>query len=146
MKSAIILFIFLSAFSAEAKGKVNVYNIMRGAAKRYSIPERLLLSVCWVESRHKVNALNELDGDSPSYGLCQIKYETAKGLGFKGQAQELLDGKTNARFAAKYLSFQLKRYNGDEAKAIRAYNRGHFDGVLFSDYYKKVMVAMEMFE
>lgn len=84
----------------------------------------LLSALCFVESSHQPAAYVHVDGNSPSYGLCQIKYETAKWLGFKGKAGELFDRNVNAYWAARYLGYQISRYNGDTRKALSAYNAG----------------------
>lgn len=65
-----------------------------------------------------------MDGNSPSYGVCQIKLETARYLGFSGTAKQLMKPENNIFWAGKYLSMQLKRYNNDPRKAVAAYNAG----------------------
>lgn len=96
------------------------------ATQTYQLPPGLLSSLCYVESKHKIDAVHHDDGNSDSLGICQIKYETAKHLGFKGTKADLMDPKNNITYAAKYLKSQLKRYNGNSPKAVAAYNMGHF--------------------
>lgn len=84
----------------------------------------LLSALCFVESSHRPSAYVHVDGNSPSYGLCQIKYETAKWMGFKGKASELFNRDTNAYWAARYLSYQMTRYNGNTRQALSGYNAG----------------------
>jgi soluble lytic murein transglycosylase-like protein len=88
------------------------------------IPERNLSAVCYVESKHNAGAYVHNDGGSPSIGLCQIKYSTAKFLGFKGPSKLLFDPYVNAFYAGKYLAYQVHRYKGDWKKAISAFNAG----------------------
>lgn len=95
------------------------------ASQTFELPPGLLEAVCWVESRHMVGAINQHDNGSPSLGVCQVKLETAKMLGFAGDKQALLqDPAVNAYYAAKYLRKQLDRYDGDAEQAVAAYNAG----------------------
>jgi soluble lytic murein transglycosylase-like protein len=102
-------------------------SIILSAAKAAKVSGALLLAICTTES-HLKNVKVPHDGGSPSYGICQIKYETAKQLGFKGQAEELMNPKTNAEFAAKYLAYQESRYGTENWCLISAaYNAGSFN-------------------
>lgn len=84
----------------------------------------LLSAICYVESKHDAGAYVAMDGTSPSYGICQIKLNTARHMGFVGSASELMHPTTNAVYAAKYLQWQKRRYK-DQMKAISAFNCGH---------------------
>lgn len=88
------------------------------------LPPGLLSATCWVESNHKVNAVNVDDGGSSSYGACQIKLETAQMLGYTGAVKKLKDPAVNVYWAGRYLKYQLDRYDGDPRKAVAAYNAG----------------------
>lgn len=87
------------------------------------VPSLLLEAICSTESSYDYSVINHKDNGSPSIGLCQVKLATAKMLGYTGKDKGLLDPFTNARYAAKYLHKQLKRYK-DLDKAIAAYNAG----------------------
>lgn len=100
--------------------------LILSAAKAVGVPGYLLLAICTVES-NLTNAIVWHDGGSPSYGICQIKHETAKMMGYKGKAEGLMNPTVNARLAAKYLKFQLKRYSNDYCMAVAAYNAGSFN-------------------
>ncbi len=104
---------------------------------QYGLPNGLLSSLCWIESTHKINAIHHDDGGASSLGVCQIKLETAKELGFKGTEQQLMNPKMNIKYAAKYLAFQIKRYKSVN-KAVIAYNRGNARGLMTSKYQRKV--------
>lgn len=58
-----------------------------------------------------------------SYGLMQILFTTAKGIGYQGHPEGLYDPDLNIQFGAKYLSLQLRRF-GSEELAAAAYNAG----------------------
>lgn len=61
-------------------------------------------------------------GDA-SYGLSQILYRTAKGLGYPGEPAALADPSVNTLYGAKYIRLQLERYP-DLTQSIASYNMG----------------------
>lgn len=95
------------------------------AAKAVKVPGALLLAICIHETGLK-NALVPHDGGTPTFGICQVKKDTAVFLGFKGTAKELMNPETNALYAAKYLHYQLDRYDGSWSKSVSAYNAGSY--------------------
>jgi len=94
------------------------------AAKKAAVSGALLLAICSHESHLKNVAV--MDGKTLSYGICQVKLATAQQMGFKDAPERLMIPKENAKWAAKYLKFQLKRYHGNNCKAVAAYNSGTF--------------------
>lgn len=99
--------------------------IILAAAKKIGVSGSLLLAICSHESGLN-NVYVHHDGGSPTYGICQIKYETAKMVGFTGEAKELMDAEKNAKWAATYLKYQKSRYAGDWIKSTAAYNSGTY--------------------
>lgn len=96
------------------------------ATQTHSLPVGLLSALCYVESTHNVSAIHHDDGGGNSVGVCQVKLETAKMLGFKGTERQLMDPKVNVEYAAKYLKKQLNRYGQNSPKAVAAYNAGTY--------------------
>lgn len=115
------------------------------ASLNFHLPPNLLESVCFVESKHQVSAYNKNDKGSPSYGVCQIKYSTAKMLGFTGSPAELQNPKINVYYAAKYLSHLQTRYHSNISKMIISYNRGSAKKLTHTRYSDKVYSAWEEF-
>jgi len=105
---------------------MNYVSIILLAAKKAGVSGSLLLAICTHESGLK-NVLVPHDGGSPTYGICQVKYDTAKMMGFEGKAKDLMVPETNAKWAAQYLKFQKKRYDGDWMKSTAAYNSGTYN-------------------
>ena len=105
---------------------------------QYELPEALLSSLCFVESRHKISAVHHDDGGADSLGICQIKLTTAKERGFRGTSKQLMRPEMNIKYAAKYLKHQLDRYDGSIEKAVIAYNRGNAKNLTTSKYQRKV--------
>ena len=102
------------------------------------LPQGLLESVCYIESGHDAHAIHPHDGNGTSYGICQIKLATSRTLGFKGSAKELMKPEVNIEYAARYLARQIRRYKGDYARGVCAYNRGHSESHGGSSYVAKV--------
>lgn len=113
--------------------------IFLSATMQFNLPPALLDSLCFVESKHEVTAIHHDDGGSDSLGVCQVKLETARWLGFQGTEQQLMNPKVNAYYAAKYLSRNLKRYNGQVEKSVIAYNRGSAKNLRHTQYSQKVL-------
>lgn len=96
------------------------------ASQSFNLPPGLLSALCYAETRHKpYKVLIERDGKE-SLGLCQMKLDTARMLGYNGSRERLLTPGINAHYAAAYLRKQLNRYNQDPRKAAAAYNAGRY--------------------
>jgi soluble lytic murein transglycosylase-like protein len=102
----------------------NLLTIFVTVSSTFGLPPGLLQAICYVESTHRPHVVNLKDGSSSSYGTCQIKYETAKLVGFRGQPKDLLNPQTNVYYAGAYLKKQMRRYNNNIWKAVSAYNMG----------------------
>lgn len=108
----------------------------------------ILLAICSVESNSVYNSINISDKGSASYGCHQVKYNTAKMMGFKGSITELWFNKeTNKKLAEQYLLWQYSRY-GTWEKAIAAFNSGSIKlnkkgEFVNKKYVKKVLKEVE---
>lgn len=118
---------------------ITVLLLFNPASTAFDLPNNLLASVCYIESHYDANAMRHDDGNGDSLGLCQIKLQTAKLMGFNGTAKQLMNPIVNSHYAAKYLSHQLIRYNGNVTKALVAYNMGSAKSFTRSKYSDKVM-------
>ena len=118
-------------------------------ANKEGVPAPLLSAICFTESSHRPYVTAYDDNGSNSIGLCQVKLGTVRDLGFKGKLNDLYNGEINAKWAAKYLKYQLNRYHNDWRQAIAAYNAGsaiwsrkHPGWLINEDYIGNVMRAM----
>lgn len=109
----------------------------------------LLPAVCWVESKHRVHVVAHKDGSSSSYGICQIKLETANWMkeyyrvpGPPVGHKQLMKPEVNGFYAGLYLKYQTKLYNGNLNCAISAYNAGRCIKSNQNTYVKKVLNKM----
>lgn len=87
----------------------------------YDVPKDLVHRVVRRESNYRPTAHN-----SGNWGLMQIRHATAKGLGYDGKAEGLLDPETNLRYAVRYLRGAYIVAGGDKDHAIRLYSRGYY--------------------
>ncbi|EIE48841.1 lytic transglycosylase [Salipiger aestuarii] len=87
----------------------------------YEVPRELVHRLAIRESTHNPGARN-----GPYYGLLQILPQTARGMGFRGSATELLNADTNLQYAVKYLRGAWLVSDGDQDKAISWYARGYY--------------------
>jgi soluble lytic murein transglycosylase-like protein len=95
--------------------------LIRKWAKIHDIPETLLHRVIQRESDYRATARN-----GPYYGLMQILPQTARGMGYRGEAAGLLDAETNLEYAGRYLKGAWMVARGDEAAAVMWYAKGYY--------------------
>jgi soluble lytic murein transglycosylase-like protein len=88
----------------------------------YKVPASLLHRVVHRESRYNPKAYNKRG----YFGLMQIKYNTAKSMGYDGQPEGLFDAETNIKYAAKYLRGAWLVSDSSEDNAVRLYARGYY--------------------
>ncbi|MCV6585320.1 MAG: lytic transglycosylase domain-containing protein [Marinibacterium sp.] len=90
-------------------------------ADHYDVPRSLVQRVVVRESTHRPWARN-----GPYMGLMQIHPNTARGMGYQGPADGLLDASTNLEFAVKYLRGAWLVSGGDQTRAVQWYARGYY--------------------
>ncbi len=90
-------------------------------ANEYEVPVELVQRVIVRESTHRPGARN-----GPYYGLMQILPATARGMGYRGTPQGLLDAETNLKYAVKYLRGAYMVADGNQDAAVQWYARGYY--------------------
>jgi hypothetical protein len=90
-------------------------------AALYGIPEQLLHRVVKRESRYNPAAYNR-----GHYGLMQIKYATARSMGYDGPAEGLFDAETNIKYAGRYLRGAWMVADDKNDGAVRLYAAGYY--------------------
>ena len=90
-------------------------------ADLYEVPRPLVHKVIQRESDYRPKARN-----GPYYGMMQILPATARGMGFEGQPEDLLDAETNLTYAVKYLRGAWLVSDGDMDEAVMWYARGYY--------------------
>ncbi len=87
----------------------------------YQVPPELVHRVVIRESRHRPGARN-----GPYYGLMQILPATARGMGYRGAPEGLLDAETNLKYAVKYLRGAYLVAGGNQDAAVSWYAKGYY--------------------
>ena len=87
----------------------------------YDVPTSLVHRVVKRESNYNPKAYH-----AGNYGLMQIRYRTAKGMGYTGTPHGLLDAETNLKYAVKYLKGAWLVAGGNEKRADRLYQTGYY--------------------
>jgi len=118
------------------------------AAARWGVPESWILAVIEVESAFNAGAYRyEAKLNDASYGLMQLLYSTARGLGYTGSPEGLFDPAVNIDYGAKLLAQLRDRFGADFERVYSAYNSGRPDLYLTSDevwnHVQRAMAALE---
>ena len=90
-------------------------------ASALGIPAAFARAVVRIESNFNPRAT----GRQREVGLMQIKYETARGIGFAGTREELYDPDTNLKWGMKYLAMAWKLGGATPCGAVLRYQAGH---------------------
>jgi len=99
----------------------DVEKLARQYADLYDLPHSLVLETVRRESTFNPKARN-----GPYWGLMQIRYDTAKGIGYRGPATGLLDAETNLLYGVTYLANAYMVAGGNEKRAHRLYRSGYY--------------------
>lgn len=106
---------------AMASDRVAIDALIAQHAKAHGIPETLVHRVVQRESGYNPRAVNR-----GNFGLMQIRYATARGMGYRGPESGLLDAETNLTYAVAYLANAYKVAGGNQDRAIRLYAGGYY--------------------
>jgi soluble lytic murein transglycosylase-like protein len=106
--------------SAYAEGDAYQSMVASHAAAE-GVPAELVHRVIMRESRYNPRAVH-----AGNYGMMQIKLQTARGLGYTGSAQGLLDPETNLTYAVKYLAGAYRAAGGNQNRAVSYYAGGYY--------------------
>ncbi len=102
-------------------GPTVINALIKKYSKIYEMPEALIHRVVNRESTYNPAAYN-----NGHYGLMQIKYSTAKSMGYDGPASGLFDAETNLKYAIKYLKGAWLVADNSHDGAVRLYSRGYY--------------------
>lgn len=96
--------------------------LIKRYAGLYGVPESLVHRVVHRESKYNPHAYNRRG----YFGLMQIKYSTAKSMGYSGTPDGLLDAETNLKYAIKYLRGAWLVADNEPDDAVKLYARGYY--------------------
>jgi soluble lytic murein transglycosylase-like protein len=111
-----------AAFTAPAPHPRALDGLIARYARMHGVPESLVRRVVAKESGYAPSAFNRR-----FYGLMQITYETARSMGYQGEAKGLLDPEVNLTYGVPYLANAYRLADGNQERAIRLYSTGYYD-------------------
>lgn len=119
--AALIIGCAITPANAQSHTRAEIEVLAQYYAQYYGIPLELLRRVINRESTFNPSARN-----GPYYGLMQILPATARTMGFRGEASDLLNAETNIIYAAKYLRGAWMLANGSPDRAVQLYAKGYY--------------------
>jgi soluble lytic murein transglycosylase-like protein len=118
---AVLASLCLPAAASAQAPTVALNDLITKHARAHGVPEALVHRICHEESRYHPRAV----GQGGAMGLMQIKYTTARGLGYRGSAAGLLDPDTNLTWGVRYLAGAYRMAQGDANVARILYGTGY---------------------
>src|SRR6201993_53511 len=110
------------ASEVRAQDRARYEKMIARHAKANLVPEALVHRLIVRESKYNP----ELIGHGGTIGLMQIKLATARGVGYRGDAEGLRDPETNLTYGVKYLAGAYRAAGGDYDRAIRYFAGGYY--------------------
>jgi soluble lytic murein transglycosylase-like protein len=107
--------------AAAPKSKDSINSLVAYYAQTHDVPESLIHTAIKRESGY-----NPTLKHGPYWGLMQIRYDTAKSMGYSGPPTGLLDPDTNLAHAVPYLANAYRVADGNERRAIKLYASGYY--------------------
>ena len=108
-----------AAFAAGPSAQLTA--MIETAAAVSGVPAILLHRIIRRESNYNAQAYH-----GGHWGLMQIKYETARSMGYRGPAAGLLNPETNLRFGGRYLAGAYRVSGGNVERAVVLYAHGYY--------------------
>ena len=111
-----------SASFAETADRSHAYDdFIALQAQKHGVPESLVHRILRRESRYDPKVFH-----NHCYGLMQIKYGTARSMGFNGAPNNLFDPYVNMTYAIPYLANAYRIAEGDEDRAVALFAGGYY--------------------
>ena len=100
-------------FARPAQPPTTYDQMIAREAKVHGVPEPFVHRIVMRESRYNPRLVH-----NHCFGLLQIKYATARGMGYRGDARGLLDASINLTYAVPYLANAYRLADGNEDRAM----------------------------
>lgn len=123
-RSTLAAFVMLLLPMNAKASRIDNDQIIQAAKELGAKDPHLVLAIIERESRGQPRAIYPKRRPN-SFGIMQLKFRTARAMGFEGPVTDLYDWRKNLRYGVRYLNYQLDRYDGNLRKAVSAYNAGH---------------------
>jgi soluble lytic murein transglycosylase-like protein len=111
----------LAETPAVAAGPASLNAAIGRYAALYGVPESLVRRIIVRESGYNPRARH-----GAFWGLMQIRYDTARSMGYRGPPAGLLEADTNLRYGVKYLAGAYRVAFGDPDKAVSYFATGYY--------------------
>lgn len=109
------------ALPAAASDRATINGLVTQHAQANGVPEALVHRIIQRESDYNPRASHR-----GNLGLMQIRYATARGMGYMGPASGLLDANINLAYAVPYLANAYKVAGGNPDRAVSLYSGGYY--------------------
>ena len=110
------------AFAGQGAKASEYEHLVAKHAAAHGVPEALVRRVIHIETKGNPALVSK-----GNYGLMQIRLETARAMGYRGDGAGLLDADTNMTYAVRYLAGAYRAARGNPEQAIRNYQRGYYE-------------------
>jgi soluble lytic murein transglycosylase-like protein len=114
--------VFLASLASAQAGPADLHALIAQHAAANAVPESLVHRIVRRESNYNPRAV----GRGGALGLMQIKYATARGLGYAGSPSGLLDANTNLTYAVRYLGNAYRVARGNHDRSVALYAGGYY--------------------
>lgn len=111
-----------NCFAAPAPRPTIYDQMIAREAEIHGVPEAFVHRTVRRESRYYPRLVH-----NRCFGLMQIKYATAREMGYRGDARGLLDPQTNLTYAVPYLANAYRLADGDEDRATALFRSGYYN-------------------
>jgi len=126
---ASILVTLLSASAASADDQRvagldpngNLDSLISRHAAANNLPEEIVRRIIKRESGGRSHVISK-----GNYGIMQIRYGTARAMGYRGTPAGLLDADTNMTYAVKYLAGAYRAAGGNPSTTVHYYAAGYY--------------------
>ena len=108
-------------FAGPAQRPTTYDQMIARAAEIHGVPEAFVHRIVRRESRYYPRLVH-----NSCFGLMQIKYATAREMGYRGDAPGLLDPQTNLTYAVPYLANAYRLADGNEDRAAALFRSGYY--------------------
>jgi soluble lytic murein transglycosylase-like protein len=105
---------------AHAGSQAQVQALIKQLAPSYGVPTWFALRIAKIESGYNANAR----GAHGELGTFQMKCQTAKGIGYRGSCNGLLDPRTGVEVGLRHLALAIKSSGGNLKLAASKHNGG----------------------
>jgi soluble lytic murein transglycosylase-like protein len=118
---AAVLLTCSMCFADPAQRPTTYDQMIAREAKIHGVPEAFVHRIVMRESRYHPGLVH-----NHCFGLMQLKYTTARGMGYRGDARGLLDAQTNLTYGVPYLANAYRLADGNEDRATALFSSGYY--------------------